>query len=92
MTTIIGEMTRRVSEALILPFDCVTYAKSIENEFKGFINNYKADLDDFQIDLMPLKLAISNFTRNAQDFHSRLNSLDKTKLARLAYSLWILSF
>lgn len=79
MTTIIGEMARRVSESLILPFNCTTLAKSIESESNAYLKTYQSIFDSYQIDVNPLKWAISNFTRNAQDFHLRLDSLDKSK-------------
>jgi hypothetical protein len=79
ITIVVGELTRRLTEALILPFNCVTYAESLYNEFSDFEKIYKADFDSYQLDLNHLKWAISNFTRNAQDFHKRLNEIDTSK-------------
>lgn len=79
MTIVVGELIRRLAEQLILPFNCNTYAKSLTNEFNDFVKKYKTDFDAFQIDLNPLTWAISNFSRNANYFHMRLNSLDTSK-------------
>lgn len=83
ITVIVGELTRRISEALILPFNCATYAEELEKEFLDFENTYKSDFAAYKIDFDPLRWAISNFSRVAIDFHKRLSLLDKSKYKQI---------
>lgn len=79
ITAIVGELTRRISEALVLPFNCITYAEEIEKELASFEETYAADFAEYGIDFNPLRWATRNFTRVATEFHKRLDSIDKSK-------------
>ena len=74
-----GELLRRMSDSLILPFNLNTYAKELQKEFDAFELAYKSDLDRLNIGLSDLRASIGNFTKAAQDFHQRLKSVDKNK-------------
>lgn len=74
-----GELTRRMSELQMLPFNCVTYAEELDSEFTEFSRTYAADFQTYNLDINRLRWAISNFTRVAMDFHERLNKIDKSK-------------
>lgn len=79
MTAIVGELTRRLTEAAVLPFNCVSYGRELENELAKFEKKYASDFAEYFIDFNPLRWTIRNFTRVANDFHKRLDSLDKSK-------------
>ena len=74
-----GELLRRMSDSLILPFNLNTYANELRKEYASFERDYKSDLDRLKISLSALDASISNFTRTAENFHNRLSSIDKTK-------------
>lgn len=63
----------------MLPFNCVTYAKEIENELENFERMYSYDFITYGIDFNPLRWATKNFTQTAIEFHKRLESSDKSK-------------
>lgn len=79
MTAVVGELARRLSESPLLPFNCVSYARELENELGKFEKKYASDFAEYAIDFSPLRWSIKNFTRVANDFHKRLDSLDKSK-------------
>lgn len=79
MAVVISEAVRQLTEKLILPFNCVSYAESLENEFKNFETTYKSDFESYNMDMNLLRSAISNFTATANDFHKRLNAIDTSK-------------
>ena len=74
-----GELLRRMSDSLILPFNLYTYARELEKEYNAFEVDYKIDLDTLNISLIELKASISNFTNTAKVFHERLEKVDKNK-------------
>ena len=86
LTITMTEVIRQLSEGLLLPFNCVTYAKDLEYEYSNFEKTYQADFEAFQIDLNPLRWAISNFTKSATEFHKRLDSIDKSKYSFLEFN------
>lgn len=79
ITSVVGELARRMSESLVLPFNCVTYAEELERELQSFEKMYASDFSEYKIDFSSLRLAAQNFTRIASEFHKRLNLIDKTK-------------
>ena len=74
-----GELLRRMSDSLILPFNLNTYAKELKKEYESFELEYKKDLDNLRISLVELKSSISNFTHVAENFHKRLDLIDRNK-------------
>ena len=79
MTIIALELTRRIADSLILPFNIKTYAKELQKEFDTFKLTYNQDLINLGINLDSLGYSISNFTLAAKNFHDRLDLADKTK-------------
>ena len=79
MTIIASELTRRMSDSLILPFNINTYAEELQKEFDYFKANYNSLLSSLSIGLDELSYSIKNFTLASQNFHKRLSQSDKTK-------------
>lgn len=79
ITVILAELLRRLSENLILPFNAMTYSQVLENEFDRFKIEYVTELADLGVDLNQMKLAIGNFTKSANEFHQRLDVIDRKK-------------
>ncbi len=77
ITLVISELIRNLATSTILPFNCNDYAKHLRIEFKKLKLIYEKDFP--ATDLLVLDYAISNFTRAASTFHSRLNSIDTTE-------------
>ena len=71
----IAEFGRRMSDSLILPFNCSSYAEQLEIELKSFRNMYSLKLDNLNVSLVKLEKSINNFAISAKLFHERLNSL-----------------
>jgi hypothetical protein len=72
-----AEVLHELSTALVLPFNVVTYANELEKEFAKFANKFQATLDELGISLAHLKLALEKFTQVANQFKSRLDSVDR---------------
>lgn len=79
MTIVVGELTRRLADSLILPFNCVTYANEIRREFEDFSRENNLFLNELNISLETFEFAIKNFSLATVKFHSKLNDLDNTK-------------
>ena len=74
-----SELLRRMTDRLILPFNCVNYANELIKEYKHFEETYKNDLNQLNIGLDHFKAAVYNFSWNANEFHKRLDAIDKQK-------------
>lgn len=74
-----GELLRRMSDSLILPFNLNTYAKELRKEYDAFESEYKSDLHSLNISLLELRASVDNFTKTARDFHERLSMVNKNK-------------
>ena len=77
ITLVIAELTRQLSDSLILPFNVNEYAKQLQIQLDTFKIQFTKD---FPVeDLLPLQMAISNFTKIASDFSKRIESIDGSK-------------
>jgi len=95
MSIIVAELTRRIADSLILPFNLNTYAQALQEEYDSFERKYISDLDKLNITLESLKYSVRNFTHVAESFHKRLDLADKTKLDiknRLPLNIILLKF
>jgi hypothetical protein len=79
MGLIAVEMIRKLSDSLILPFSPETYADELYFEFMEFQNRFAIELNNWNISLFRLELAISNFTLEARRFQSKLSEIDINK-------------
>ena len=79
MTIVIGELVRRLSDSLILPFNCISYSNEIQREFDNFVKENKLFLNELNISLDMFELAVKNFSSSTFKFHQKLNQLDKKK-------------
>ena len=78
-TTFIAEAIRRLSESLILPFNCKRYANVLKEEYFIFEKEYQEFFDKIGVKLDKLKSSIQSFGLEAEKFHTRLYSIDLTK-------------
>ena len=76
---IVGELLRRLTEQLILPFNVSRFAKELEKEYSSFEDDYKIYLAGLNIKLDQLEFSIKNLTKVSGDFMNRLSSIDKSK-------------
>ena len=79
MALIISEMVRQLSDSLILPFNCIRYAKQLEIELGLLKYQFKKEIDNNVFSFTKLDYAISNFTRAAKHFHQLVRTLDKNE-------------
>ncbi len=79
MAIVMSELTRTLSESLILPFNCTRYAHEMHKMLKTFEKNYGALLSSHGISLNGLNDAIGNYTLAAELFHKRLVNIDRTQ-------------
>jgi hypothetical protein len=79
MTLFMSESVRRLSEALILPFNCSRYARQMQREYFIFEQDYKTVLEDLGIKTNALKASLASFAQVAQSFHQNLTQIDRTK-------------
>jgi hypothetical protein len=78
-THIIGEYIRRLSGALILPYNSTTYACELQKEFKLFSSEYSSFFSELNIKLDYLNQSIEIFYSESVKFHSRLAKIDKSE-------------
>jgi len=83
MGLIAAEMIRKLSDSLLLPFSVETYADELYVEFMEFQNKFGQNLNNLNIYLDKLELAISNFTLEARRFQSKLAKIDTNKLTHI---------
>lgn len=74
-----SEIIRVLAESLIIPFDCSTYAVELHKSYQQFIKSYGQKLNEKSIATAHLKKTIMEFNSAAEDFHIKLESVDKTK-------------
>lgn len=72
-----AEVLHELSTALVLPFNVVTYANELQNEYAKFRNKFEATLDKLNISLSYLKSSLDKFTQVANEFKSRLDCVDR---------------
>ena len=71
MTIVVGELARRLSDSLVLPFNYVTYANEIQKEFNQFALAYLNELTAINISLSQFSSAVGNFSAAAKEFHTK---------------------
>jgi hypothetical protein len=80
MTIIVSEIVRKISDSVIIPFDCITYGKQMKIELDSLKVQYKKEINDLNLkSFKKINLAIENFTQAATEFHNRISSLDKNE-------------
>ena len=72
-----AEVLHELSTALVLPFNVVTYANELKKEYAKFTNKFEATLGELNISLSYLKVALDKFSQVANEFKSRLDSVDR---------------
>lgn len=76
---IVGELLRRLSEQLILPFNVSRFSLQLQQEYESFRSEYKSYLTGLGIQLDLLENSINNLTLVAAKFNERLEKIDKSK-------------
>jgi hypothetical protein len=79
MSLFIGESVRRISEALILPFNCTRYARQMQLEFSLFEQEIKKILEQLDIGTEKVRNSLASFVAVADSFHANLTKIDRTK-------------
>jgi hypothetical protein len=79
MATISSELIRRLSDSLILPFNCNNYARELEKALDQFEKTHSAYLNKMNISFDYFKASVHNFTLASSYFMKRLSKLDKTQ-------------
>lgn len=79
MTVVVGELARRLTDSLILPFNSETYSFEIQKEFNKFEKENIFELNCLNITLDQFRASVTNFTYETKKFHAKLNKIDKTK-------------
>ncbi|XP_055880856.1 putative N-acetylated-alpha-linked acidic dipeptidase [Biomphalaria glabrata] len=72
-----GEMSRRLADSLILPFNVSNYAAGLETLRKELDKDYGASLKSNLSNYDMLEIVIQNFTKDVHDFETRLKSVNK---------------
>jgi len=75
-----AELMRRITDNIILPFNCKSYANELINEVEIFQSAFEEDFKEINISLNDFRASIYNFSVNANDFHRRLEIVDKRRL------------
>ena len=79
VATVVAELARRLSDDLILPFNCINYATDMKSMLDDLKINYGEILNEQNISLNPLQEVINNYENAARKFHQRLDKIDKTQ-------------
>ena len=79
IASVVAELARRLSDSLILPFNCINYATDMKKMLDDLKIKYGTVLDQQKISLTDLEAVINNFGKAAASFHSRLEKIDKTQ-------------
>ena len=77
LATISTELIRRLSDSLILPFNCNNYAKELNEAYNQFESDNLEYLNKMNVTIVHFKNSIENFTSIASEFMIRLKNLDK---------------
>ncbi len=75
----IAEFGRRMSDSLILPFNCSSYAEQLKIELNSFKTMYSSQLVNLKVSLDKLDKSINNFSLSAKFFHERFDSLNQNE-------------
>ena len=76
MGMVIADLARNISSSLIMPFNCVTYARELAKELSKFKLEHNPKLISLNISLDALENSIGNFTLVAQSMQKRIDSVD----------------
>jgi hypothetical protein len=79
VTTVVAELARRLSDSLILPFNCNNYATDMKNMMADLKKTYGSELNSQGISLNDLEEVINNYEKASLKFHERLDKIDKTQ-------------
>lgn len=79
IATVIAEFGRRMSDSLILPFNCSSYAEQLKIELNSFKTMYSSQLVNLKVSLDKLDKSINNFSLSAKFFHERFDSLNQNE-------------
>ncbi len=74
-----AKLLLNLADSLILPFNCISYALQLQEIYQSFSNQYSQKLEFKNITLRHLKDDIDRFLHVANEFHVRLNHIDKKK-------------
>ncbi len=77
LSTISTELIRRLSDSLILPFNCNNYAQELTEAYHEFEKANLQYLNMINVSVVYFKKSIENFTAIASDFTNRLSKIDK---------------
>lgn len=77
LSKVMAEIVRSMSSSLIVPFNCSRYANVLNREFVKFQARFGDIFQEIDVKLDDLNSTLTNFTRVAEKFHQRLNSLNK---------------
>ncbi|KAM4746591.1 aminopeptidase NAALADL1 [Anableps anableps] len=71
-----GNILIRLADSLLLPFNCNDYAESLEDYLNTAVTLYQTQLQANSISMEPLKQAVANFRRAAEQLHKVIQSTD----------------
>ncbi|XP_047237823.1 aminopeptidase NAALADL1 [Girardinichthys multiradiatus] len=71
-----GNILIRLADSLLLPFNCNDYAESLEDYLNTAVTLYEAQLKAKSISMEPLKNAVANFRRAAEQLDKVIQSSD----------------
>ncbi|XP_076370805.1 N-acetylated-alpha-linked acidic dipeptidase 2-like isoform X2 [Tachypleus tridentatus] len=77
---IVGTLALKLTDSLELPLRANHYAEHIERHLKPFLAHYRNVLNDFKIDLGPLKKAFDSFSQHCLNFHNNFDTVDNDNL------------
>ncbi|XP_035999923.1 LOW QUALITY PROTEIN: aminopeptidase NAALADL1 [Fundulus heteroclitus] len=74
-----GNILIRLADSLLLPFNCSDYAESLEDYLNTAVTSYQTQLQAEGISMEPLKHAVANFRRAAEQLDKVIQSSDLAK-------------
>jgi hypothetical protein len=74
-----AELVRRVSGALVLPFDTSVFGSELENYYDKFSAKYKSQLESLNVSLADLERAVQGFKRETRNFDQKLLLIDRNQ-------------
>ncbi|XP_012946196.1 putative N-acetylated-alpha-linked acidic dipeptidase [Aplysia californica] len=78
MARVAGEMIRNLADSLVLPFHLSSYSRGLEVNRKALDKDYGTQLRNKLSNYDLLEKVIANFSKDVDDFETRLKSLDKS--------------
>lgn len=77
VAVVTSELTRRLSESLILPLNVKRYPVEIQKELESFERKNGDELNKLSISLDGLRASIKNLTQVTNQFQERLDKINK---------------